>query len=52
METPESESQEWTFGQVIAIVLLIVPIIALIEGYFRRKSRFVEPALGIFETIA
>jgi hypothetical protein len=42
MEMGEPESQQWTFGQVIAIVLLIVPIIALIEGYFRRKSPFVE----------
>jgi hypothetical protein len=34
----DSESQQWSFGQVIAIVLLIVPLIGLIEGYFRRKS--------------
>jgi hypothetical protein len=33
----ESEDQQWTFGQVIAIVLLTVPMIALIEGYFRRR---------------
>jgi hypothetical protein len=38
----EFESKQWTFGQVIAIALLIVPIIALIEGYFSRKSHSVE----------
>jgi hypothetical protein len=35
---PESESQQWTFGQVIAVVLLTIPVIALLEGYFKRKS--------------
>jgi hypothetical protein len=38
----ESESQQWTFGQVIAIVLLIVPIIALIEGYFKRRPNLLD----------
>jgi hypothetical protein len=36
------ESEQWTFGQVIAIVLLIVPMISLIEGYFRRKFIFIS----------
>jgi hypothetical protein len=36
--TQESDSQQWTFGQVIAIVLLVVPVIALIEGSSRRES--------------
>ncbi|CAO2655636.1 Nn.00g044390.m01.CDS01 [Neocucurbitaria sp. VM-36] len=29
----EPESREWTFGQVIALVLLFAPIVGLIEGY-------------------
>jgi hypothetical protein len=41
VDVSDAESQQWTFGQVIAIALLIVPVIALTEGYFRRESNLV-----------
>jgi hypothetical protein len=28
---------EWTFGQVVALLLLFAPMIALIEGYLTGK---------------
>lgn len=33
----EPESREWTFGQVVALVLLLAPVVGLIEGYCMRK---------------
>lgn len=32
------EDLEWTFGQVIALLLLAAPVIALIEGYVSSTS--------------
>jgi uncharacterized membrane protein SpoIIM required for sporulation len=46
--TQEPDSQQWTFGQVIAIVLLVVPVIALIEGYFRRESTLLSGTPAVF----
>lgn len=34
----EPDSQVWTFGQVMAMVILLAPIIGLTEGYFSSKS--------------
>ncbi|KAH7384454.1 hypothetical protein BKA66DRAFT_78476 [Pyrenochaeta sp. MPI-SDFR-AT-0127] len=36
----EPESREWTFGQVIALVLLVAPFVALIEGYLTDAPLF------------
>jgi hypothetical protein len=30
----EPGSEQWTFGQVIAIALLFAPAVALVEGFF------------------
>lgn len=33
----EPEAKQWTFGQVMAIALLIVPFVSLLEGFHSRK---------------
>lgn len=39
IDTPISEEvKNWTFGQVIAIMLLLAPIIALGEGYMAESK--------------
>ena len=37
LETTEPDSQDWTFGQVIAVVLLLAPIATLVESYLDSK---------------
>ncbi|KAH7093139.1 hypothetical protein FB567DRAFT_609533 [Paraphoma chrysanthemicola] len=39
----EPESREWSFGQVIALVLLVAPVCALIEGYCAVGTSNVPP---------
>jgi hypothetical protein len=36
----ETIDHEWTFGQVIALLLLTAPVIALVEGYLTSKLKF------------
>jgi hypothetical protein len=33
----QTETQQWTFGQVVAIVILGAPLVSLVESYLTGK---------------
>lgn len=39
----DPSSQEWTFGQMIAILVLAAPVLTMIETYYDSKLLHIAP---------
>jgi hypothetical protein len=42
----EPGTEQWTFGQVLAIALLFAPVMALVEGFFTSESQHIFISTG------